>query len=81
MNEKFIVTNADDFYKFFVQECKFESEKVGMYVRYYVSPECGDGCLEQIRFQNGLELCITDLHLKKSIGLEYNLVNPPYEIN
>jgi AraC-like DNA-binding protein len=81
VNENFIVTNADDFYKFFVQECKFESEKAGMYERYYVNPEFGEGCIEQIRFKNGLELCITDLYLKKSIGFEYHLIDPPYEIN
>ncbi|MCT4620295.1 MAG: AraC family transcriptional regulator [Marinisporobacter sp.] len=81
MNEDFTVKNVDDFYDFFVKVCKFESKKVGMYIRYYVNPEFGEGVIEQIRFKNGIELCITDLHLKKSIGFEYNLSNPPCEMN
>ncbi|QZY53869.1 helix-turn-helix transcriptional regulator [Crassaminicella profunda] len=81
MNENFTVKNVDDFYDFFVKVCKFGSEKVGMYIRYYVNPEFGEGVIEQIRFRNGMELCITDLHLKKSIGFEYDLSNPPCEMN
>ncbi|WP_273327046.1 helix-turn-helix transcriptional regulator [Vallitalea guaymasensis] len=81
LNDNVIVSNANDFYNFFVEECKFESEKAGMYIRYYVSPQYGEGFIEQIKFPNGLELCITDVYLKKSIGFEYNLINPPYEIN
>lgn len=81
MNKEIVISNADDFYKFFVKKCNFENKKIGMYERYYVSPEFGEGSLEQIRFKNGLELCITDLNLKKSIELQYNLIDPPYEVN
>lgn len=81
MSEDFIVKNVEDFYNFFVKVCKFESEKAGMYIRYYVNPMFGEGYIEQIRFRNGIELCITNLHLKKSIGFQYDLNNPPCEIN
>lgn len=81
MNENFVVKNSDDFYDFFVKICKFDSEKAGKYTRYYVNPDFGEGYIEQIQFKNGIELCITNLQLKKSIGFEYNLSNPPLEIN
>lgn len=81
MSEDFIVKNSEDFYSFFVEVCKFHSEKAGMYIRYYVNPEFGEGYIEQIQFRNGIELCITNLHLKKSIGFQYDLSDPPCEIN
>jgi AraC-like DNA-binding protein len=81
MSRDFIVKNPDDFYDFFVKVCKFESEKSEMYVRHYVNPTFGEGYIEQIQFNNGIELCITNVHLRKSIGFKYDLINPPCEIN
>lgn len=75
------IYDADSFYNFFIQSCKFKYEKSGVYTRYYVEPRWGDGYMEQIRLENGLELCITNLQLKRSISLKYHLEKPPLEMH
>lgn len=60
------VLDANTFYSYFTKVCCFHHEMEGIYTRYYVNPELGDGYMDQIRFENGLEFCITSLQLKHS---------------
>ncbi len=75
-----LVMDADSFYNFFTEVCHFQYESDGIYTKYHVNPNLGDGYIEQIRFNNGLEFCITSLQLKQSISLNYKLKNAPLEI-
>jgi hypothetical protein len=75
------ITDANSFYQYFTEECRFQHEMDGIYTRYHVHPELGDGYMEQVRLENGLEFCITSLQLKKSISLRYHLKNAPLELH
>jgi AraC-like DNA-binding protein len=81
LNNNYIVKNIDDFYLYFVEECNFLHEDFGSYSKYVVDKEIGDGFLEKIVFYSGIEICITDLFLKKSLGFKYQMKKMPLEIN
>ena len=76
-----LVMDSNSFYNFFTEVCYFEYESDGIYTKYHVNPNLGDGYIEQIRFSNGLEFCITSLQLKQSISLNYQLKDAPLEVH
>ncbi len=81
MSEDFIVTSADDFYSYFTQVYEFHCNQSEIHTRYEVNPDIGEGYMEQIRFDNGLEFCIADFYLKKDIKVKYNMKSAPFEIH
>lgn len=80
-SDNYRISDANSFYNYFIETYSFNYEKDGIYTRYNVNPELGDGYMEQVRFENGLEFCTTSLQLKHSISLKYHLKNAPLEIH
>lgn len=81
LNSNYMVKNIDDFYSYFVEECNFVHKDTGIYSKYIVDKDIGDGYLEKISFNSGIEICIIDLRLKKSLGFKYQMDKMPMEIN
>lgn len=81
MDNKYIISNSNDFFSFFKEVHNFKINEKGIYTHYHVNEDIGDGHMDKIDFNNGLEFCITDIYLKKNIRLYYSLVNPPLEIH
>lgn len=77
----FIITNADDFYSYFMQIYDFENDDSGIHTKYKLNEKVGEGYMEQIRFKNGLEFCIGDFVCNRNITLNYHMKNAPFEVH
>ena len=80
-SSSYCILDANSFYNYFTEVCHFRHKMDGIYTRYHVNPELGDGYMDQVRFPSGLEFCITSLRLKHSVSLRYHLKDAPLEMH
>ena len=80
MGKKKIIGNANDYYQFLVDELNLVTVNSSHEHIYRVSEKYGQGYLNRICLREGIEICITDLLLKKRIRIYYRMGKSPFEV-